>query len=83
MITGSQWQSLRRYAPPQLCTPQCAHWGAFTQGRLEKCGGSRDGCYSGIAAEIGAKNMPLAYFLNAPTGRRGRRPYEGCGMTMK
>ena len=29
-------QSLRqRFAlPPQLCTPQCAHWGALTQGRL-------------------------------------------------
>ena len=26
-----------------------------------------DGCYGGIAAEIGAKNMPPACFLNAPT----------------
>ena len=31
------------------------------------CGANPDGCYGGIAAKIGTKNMPLAYFLNAPT----------------
>nr|DAK97765.1 MAG TPA: hypothetical protein [Caudoviricetes sp.] len=28
---------------------------------------NQDGCCGGIAAEIGAKNMPPACFLNAPT----------------
>ena len=32
-----------------------------------------DGCYGGIAAEIGAKNMPPACFLNAPTGGENLR----------
>ena len=31
------------------------------------CGANPDGCYSGIAAEIDTKNMPLAYFLNVST----------------
>ena len=31
------------------------------------CGITQDGCYSGIAAEIDTKNMPLAYFLNVST----------------
>nr|DAE15390.1 MAG TPA: hypothetical protein [Siphoviridae sp. ctdcr45] len=34
----------------------------------------QDGCYGGIAAEIGAENMPPACFLNAPTP-----PYERHG----
>ena len=31
------------------------------------CGITQEGCYSGIAAEIDTKNMPLAYFLNVST----------------
>ena len=31
------------------------------------CTESLDRCYSGIAAEIGVKNMPPACFLNTPT----------------
>ena len=30
-------------------------------------GANQDGCYGGIAAEIGTKNMPPACFINVPT----------------
>nr|DAL36616.1 MAG TPA_asm: hypothetical protein [Caudoviricetes sp.] len=40
------------------------------------CDANPEGCYGGIAAEIGAKNMPPACFLNAPTGCRGRQPLQ-------
>nr|DAE03206.1 MAG TPA: hypothetical protein [Siphoviridae sp. ct2kB26] len=46
---------------------------------------NQDGCCGGIAAEIGAKDMPPACFLNAPTCdnplrhglRRDTSPYTG------
>ena len=40
---------------------------AAETGTKRWCGANQDGCYSGIAAEIDTKNMPLAYFLNVST----------------
>ena len=42
-----------------VCRPRPPH--------LNMCGITQEGCYSGIAAEIDTKNMPLAYFLNVST----------------
>ena len=37
--------SLRRFAPPQLCTPQCAHWGASQREAKEADSHTSDLCH--------------------------------------